>query len=276
MRRPANHVVGGVRVTPPALRAHLRGELGPTVVSGHLRSAKRLRLRSVEAQTLPQVAHRPPIARNMLPMPRSPERGPPPQHAPNLTSTSPGLAAAPTAHPTRPDPTCPTLPFGLVDGPVHRVSVTVAVTAHRSSLVTGNRGKKWGEKCASARSRGEFPLVASRPPRRIEAGTGALSPDMRPSLVPRSGDTERSPEVLLSVYSCQTGLLLHPQPSRTTRSFGPALLSLEDRRLPRQILEAIRLEQGVVELAALVGAHVDQRRIAADFSDPAAQLRSPH
>jgi hypothetical protein len=56
------------------------------------------------------------------------------------------------------------------------------------------------------------------------------------------------------------------------------LLSLKDRRLPRpwQILEVVRIEQRLVELAALIGAHLDQRRLADDPADPAAELRARH
>jgi hypothetical protein len=53
----------------------------------------------------------------------------------------------------------------------------------------------------------------------------------------------------------------------------PVLLRPDDRRLPiaRQILEAAGVKQRLLELAALLRAHLAQRRVADDLLDAAAQ-----
>ena len=54
--------------------------------------------------------------------------------------------------------------------------------------------------------------------------------------------------------------------------FRPVLLRADDRRLPLsgQILEAVRVEQRLLELAPLKVAHVAQRRVSDDLSGTAA------
>jgi hypothetical protein len=54
------------------------------------------------------------------------------------------------------------------------------------------------------------------------------------------------------------------------------LLSVEDGRLSLtgQIFEHIRLKQRLVELSALVVAHLAERRVADDLSDAPAELRA--
>jgi len=63
-----------------------------------------------------------------------------------------------------------------------------------------------------------------------------------------------------------------------TRSFGPVLLSLHDRRLPlpRQILKDAGLEQRLVELAPLKLVELGERWVADDPLDAAAQLGARH
>ena len=58
----------------------------------------------------------------------------------------------------------------------------------------------------------------------------------------------------------------------------PILLCLQDRRLPlpRQILEAFRVEQHLVELPALKLAHFAERRVADYLPDAAAQRGAGH
>ena len=58
----------------------------------------------------------------------------------------------------------------------------------------------------------------------------------------------------------------------------PVPLGLEDRRLPLpwQVVEAVGVEQRLVELAALPVIHVHERRVADDLLDAAAEVgRSP-
>jgi hypothetical protein len=54
---------------------------------------------------------------------------------------------------------------------------------------------------------------------------------------------------------------------------GPVLLRSDDRRLPlpRRIVEVVGVEQRLLELAALLRAHLAQRRVADDLLDAAAQ-----
>lgn len=63
-----------------------------------------------------------------------------------------------------------------------------------------------------------------------------------------------------------------------TRSFGRFCSALTIRRLPlpRQILEAVGVKQRLVELAALVVAHLRERRVGDDLSDVAAQCGGRH
>src|SRR5918995_1625313 len=58
----------------------------------------------------------------------------------------------------------------------------------------------------------------------------------------------------------------------------PVFFGLQDRRLPLpgQILEAVRVEHRLVELAPLLRAHVAQRRVAVYLLDAAAQVGARH
>jgi hypothetical protein len=64
----------------------------------------------------------------------------------------------------------------------------------------------------------------------------------------------------------------------TNPQLRPVLLRDEDRCLPfaGQVLEAVGIEQRLVERAALLRRHVTQRRVGDDLSDAAAQLGARH
>jgi hypothetical protein len=88
--------------------------------------------------------------------------------------------------------------------------------------------------------------------------------------VPRAAESSAGAGSCRRVSSAATGASIAPDQPQ----FRPVLLAPDDRRLPPagRILEAVRLEQRVLEFAALLRAHLARRGVADDLLDAAAQL----